>query len=130
MGAALTVVPLVLLAFPLPAQTIPEAAPPSSPCGPTNVKFDVKLDRSKHSLSQPQPGKALVYVIKVFQRPPGELGGSQSWNLLSVIFRRRWRKPSLHQLAICPETTLQSTLLNQFCRRSRKDLLLPGANAF
>jgi hypothetical protein len=23
---------------------------------------------------QPEPGKALVYVIEVFQRPPGELG--------------------------------------------------------
>jgi len=74
MRAALTLVPLVLLASPVLAQTIPEPAPPSSPCGPANVKFDVKLDRSKHSVSQPEPGKALVYVIEVFQRPPGELG--------------------------------------------------------
>ncbi len=74
MRAALTLVPRVLLALPLPAQTIPEPAPPSSPCGPANVKFEVKLDRSEHFLSQPEPEKALVYVIEVFQRPPGEWG--------------------------------------------------------
>ena len=74
MRAALTLVPVILLALPVSAQNIPEPAPPSSPCGPPHVKFDVKLDRSQHSLGQPEPGKALVYVIEVFQRPPGELG--------------------------------------------------------
>jgi hypothetical protein len=74
MRAALTLVPLVLLASPVLAQTIPEPAPPSSPCGPAKVKFDVKLDRSQHSLSQPEPGKALVYVIEVFQGTPGDWG--------------------------------------------------------
>lgn len=74
MKAVLTFVPLVLLAVPTMAQTIPEPAPPSSPCGPANVKFDVKLDHSQHSLSEPEPGKALVYVIEVFQRPPAEWG--------------------------------------------------------
>lgn len=74
MRTAFTLVPLLLLAVPAMAQTIPEPAPPSSPCGPDKVKFDVKLDRSQHSLSDPEPGKALVYVVEVFQRPPAEWG--------------------------------------------------------
>jgi len=47
---------------------------PASSCGPSNVNFNVKTDNAQHSLTQPEPGKALVYVIEVFQRPPGELG--------------------------------------------------------
>jgi len=74
MRAALTLVALVLLALQAPAQTIPEPVPPSSPCGPANVKYEVKLNRTQHTLSRPEPGKALVYVIEVFQRPPGEWG--------------------------------------------------------
>jgi hypothetical protein len=38
------------------------AAPPA--CGPDNVKFDVKLDKSQHMLAQPEKGKALVYFIQ------------------------------------------------------------------
>jgi hypothetical protein len=74
MRAALALLPLVLLAGPVWAENIPEPAPSSSACGPPNVKFNVKLDHSQHSLSQPEPGKALVYVIEIFQRPPGEWG--------------------------------------------------------
>ena len=33
-------------------------------CGPENVSFDVKLDKSQHTLAQPEPGKALVYFIQ------------------------------------------------------------------
>ena len=56
------------------AQSQPASTPPSTSCGPSQVKFDVKLDNTQHSLGQPEPGKALIYVIEVFQRPPGELG--------------------------------------------------------
>jgi hypothetical protein len=42
------------------------ASPPAS-CGPANTQFSVKLDRSQHSLGQPAPGKALVYVLEEFQ---------------------------------------------------------------
>ncbi len=40
-------------------------------CGPIKVQFDVKPDRSQHSLGQPEPGKALVYVFEEFQAPAG-----------------------------------------------------------
>lgn len=33
-------------------------------CGPFDTHFDIKLDETYHSLSIPEPGKALVYVIE------------------------------------------------------------------
>jgi len=56
------------------AQTQPAPIPITTACGPDNVKFDVKHDNAQHFLSQPEAGKALVYVMEVFQRPPGEVG--------------------------------------------------------
>ena len=50
------------------------AQPVATSCGPSDVKFDVKHDNTQHSLTQADPGKALVYVIEVFRKPPGELG--------------------------------------------------------
>lgn len=58
----------------LASATFAQGQPAPTSCGPANVKFDTKLDKSSHAVLQPEPGKALVYVIEVFQRPPGELG--------------------------------------------------------
>ena len=44
------------------AQTSPAAA--TAACGPEDVTFKVKLDESQHALSQPEPGKALIYFIQ------------------------------------------------------------------
>jgi hypothetical protein len=33
-------------------------------CGPKDASFDVKLDKTQHTLVQPEPGKALVYFIQ------------------------------------------------------------------
>lgn len=33
-------------------------------CGPKSGSFQVKLDKTRHALSQPDPGKALVYFIE------------------------------------------------------------------
>lgn len=33
-------------------------------CGPIGVRFDVHQDPTQHPLGQPEPGKALVYVIQ------------------------------------------------------------------
>lgn len=54
-------------------QNTPVSSSPAFSCGPNQVKFDVKLDKAQHTLAQPETGKALVYVIEVFQRPAGEL---------------------------------------------------------
>lgn len=32
-------------------------------CGPAASEFSVKVDKSQHAVAQPEPGKALVYVI-------------------------------------------------------------------
>jgi hypothetical protein len=71
MSAAFLLLLLTSSAF---AQGQAGPAQPVSSCGPSNMDFDVKLDSAQHSLGQPEPGKALVYVIEVFERPPGELG--------------------------------------------------------
>lgn len=44
------------------AQTPPGLA--TSACGPKSDSFDVKLDKTQHTLAQPEPGKALVYFIQ------------------------------------------------------------------
>jgi hypothetical protein len=36
----------------------------TSACGPKSATFQVKLDKSQHTLAQPDPGKALVYFIQ------------------------------------------------------------------
>src|SRR6266581_2141788 len=72
-------------------------------CGPPNVQFDVKKDNSQHSIGQPEAGKALVYVIEVFQRPPGELG-------------------------IQLEAPLGPAFANQFHRGSWQNLFLQSSN--
>jgi hypothetical protein len=57
---------LIFLLLALPALAQERAVTPAAPsaCGPDNVKFDVKLDKSQHALAQPEPGKALVYFIQ------------------------------------------------------------------
>jgi len=41
--------------------TFPAAAPG---CGTTDIKFDVKTDKSQHPAVQPEPGKAVVYFVE------------------------------------------------------------------
>jgi hypothetical protein len=53
-----------LLALPALAQEKAATTPPPTACGPDNVKFDVKLDKSQHTLALPEPGKAMVYFIQ------------------------------------------------------------------
>jgi hypothetical protein len=44
------------------AQDRPAVA--AAACGPQDPDFEVKLDKSKHTLVQPEPGKARVYFIQ------------------------------------------------------------------
>ena len=60
------------------AQT-PFGALPAS-CGPKDASFNVRLDKSKHSVIQPGPGKALIYFIRDpvrFNLQPASLGDLQ-----------------------------------------------------
>ena len=56
------VVVFMLLAAAAFAQNQPAVAPAA--CGPKDTNFDVKLDKSQHTLAQPEPGKARVYFIQ------------------------------------------------------------------
>jgi hypothetical protein len=42
-----------------------------SACGPKNIKFDVKPDTIQHPTGQPEPGKALIYVVEDLGQCPG-----------------------------------------------------------
>jgi hypothetical protein len=42
---------------------VPSAASTAA-CGPETVSFKVKLDKSQHTLAQPDPGKARVYFLQ------------------------------------------------------------------
>lgn len=73
MRTALTFLFVMFSAF---AQNHPASTSPIRSCGPSEQDFDVKLDKTSHAVNQPQPGKALVYVIEVFQVPRKFFSGS------------------------------------------------------
>jgi|ERR1700728_964934 len=54
---------LIVLLFVASAFAQGPSAVATSACGPKDASFDVKLDKTRHSLAQPDPGKALVYFI-------------------------------------------------------------------
>jgi hypothetical protein len=49
-------------------------------CGPNEVEFNVKTDKNRHPTSQPEAGKALVYVFDSVKLDPG-------WNIGTVTLR-------------------------------------------
>ena len=61
-----------------PAQDQVETALIAAGCGPSQVLFDVAIDKNQHPLAQPGSGKTLVYVISsVF--PTMKIGLDGSW---------------------------------------------------
>jgi hypothetical protein len=52
------------------AQTPPPDLRTEAGCGPMATQFDVKTDKNQHSVTQPDSGKALVYVIVEEKRDP------------------------------------------------------------
>ena len=54
-------------------------------CGPSQVRFDVKLDVTLHVLAQPEAGQTIVYVFEEdFSGPTMRIGVDGSWaDLLS-----------------------------------------------
>src|SRR5580704_7921755 len=60
-----TLLALLLFALPaIPAYGQDPSAAAGSGCGPDKVQFDVKTDKNQHIQSQPEPGKALVYMFE------------------------------------------------------------------
>jgi uncharacterized protein DUF2846 len=54
---------VLLLASPVFAQDEEEKARMAAGCGPNEIKFDVKTDKNRHPMGQPEQGKALVYIF-------------------------------------------------------------------
>jgi hypothetical protein len=54
---------VLLLASPIFAQDDEARARMAAGCGPSEVNFDVRVDKKSHPTGQPEPGKALVYVF-------------------------------------------------------------------
>jgi hypothetical protein len=53
---------MILLAVSAFAQD--QSAMAVAACGPKDASFEVKLDKSQHTVAQPEPGKALIYFIQ------------------------------------------------------------------
>jgi hypothetical protein len=77
---------LISILYCLPAlaadQPLPEVAAVRAACGPESVKFNVKPSPGQPSAPQPEPGKALVYVVEQFDGPPHpivKVGLDGSW---------------------------------------------------
>lgn len=77
MKSTLLVLLLATFALPQNPASAQNKVPPANPgdsCGPANLKFEVEHDNSQTPPTDPEPGKALVYVIEVFDETPGQLG--------------------------------------------------------
>ena len=59
-----------LLAMPVFGQDQATDLRTQAGCGPADMKFDVKVDKKQHAVTQPEAGKALVYVIEEYQSDP------------------------------------------------------------
>lgn len=55
---------LLVCAAPALAQDQSAELRAAAGCGPAATEFSVKVDKNQHAVSQPEPGKALVYVPK------------------------------------------------------------------
>jgi hypothetical protein len=68
----------MLLSVSALAQSTPTRMAPA--CGLSGVDFDVKLDKSQHTVVQPQPGKAQVYFVQDIGGASFDFGGKVvSW---------------------------------------------------
>jgi hypothetical protein len=68
-----TIFAVVLLSLPaLAADHLPAVAVVKAACGPDNIKFNVSSSVQQPA-SQPDLGKALVYIVEQFDRPESQL---------------------------------------------------------
>jgi hypothetical protein len=108
-GKMRTAIMFFLLASPVFAQSAVTTAAPAA-CGPTDVKFDVKLDPTPPSSELPS-SKALIYVIE-------DVGESlYGWITIRVGVDGSWiganRGNSYFSFAVPPGANWQSKVRNQ-----------------
>lgn len=61
----------LLLASSVLAQNAASPAFASEACGPADIEFSVKADKSKHAIGQAEAGKALIYFIEEYHSNAG-----------------------------------------------------------
>lgn len=80
-----TVFALLLFAAVSLAQNTSSASPTASGCGPEDIHFNVKSDKHQHPITQPDPGKAVLYFLQddahflSHPRPTTRLGVDGEW---------------------------------------------------
>lgn len=65
----------LLLAAPAYGQNQAANLREAAGCGPAKTQFDVKTDKKQHTVKEPGPGKALVYVFEEYKTNPGFMIG-------------------------------------------------------
>jgi hypothetical protein len=70
---------LIALLFAASAFAQEPSAVATAACGPKDASFDVKLDKTQHTLAQPEPGKALVYFIQENGGAASKIGLDGAW---------------------------------------------------
>jgi hypothetical protein len=60
----------LLLAAPVYGQDEAADLRGAAGCGPAKTQFDVKTDKKQHTLTQPESGKALIYIFEQFIPDP------------------------------------------------------------
>ena len=77
---------VVLLLLVAPAFGQDQLANVTAACGPKGITFDVHEDNSQHTLAQPAPGKALVYIIS----QSGLACGGGGWCVMKAGLDGTW----------------------------------------
>jgi len=63
-----TILSILLFTSPVFAQDSAAVAKAAAACGPADVQLDVSTDKNKHPAATPDGGKALVYVVEVYEK--------------------------------------------------------------
>ena len=88
---------LLVCAAPVIAQDRSADLRAAAGCGPRATEFSVKVDKNQHVVKQPEPGKALVYVIA--QESPGR---RELWTVLPLVSVGPRGASRLRRLAVQP----------------------------
>jgi YHS domain-containing protein len=83
-----SILALLLFVTPAFAQDQAAAARAAAGCGPDQIEFDVKADDTQHPASQPESGKALVYVFHEERQNKGVL--NKGWVTTRVGLDGTW----------------------------------------
>lgn len=130
---------VICCSFPAFSQNAAVAAATTA-CGPSGEHLKVDSETAKALPTQPEPGKALVYVIEDDGVANRIIGGNITWRVgldgawvvalnrhspYTTVFGDAWRTSPLRELAIQSRIPGQSDKPGASGCRGRQDLLFP-----